>query len=70
MAHFKIIILDGALIKIEKWENDEKVAECGIDSERAISLWGPQQPLRTDYESWVALGKCPEYLVVEEYEGF
>jgi hypothetical protein len=67
---FKGIVLKGCLIKLEKLENDQKVAECGIDTEKAQQLWGNQQPLRTEYEKWVSEGGCPVYELVEEYAGF
>ena len=67
---FKGIVLKGCLIKLEKWENDQKVAECGIDTDRAQELWGNQQPLRAEYEKWVSEGGCPIYELVEEYAGF
>ncbi len=70
MTKFKGIVLRGILIKLEKWVDGAKVSECGIDSEKAQSLWGAEQPLRSEYERLVSKGHCPEYILVQEYPEF
>ena len=66
---FKGIVLKGSLVKLEKYIDEEKVSECGIDSQESQALWGDQQPLRAEYEAWVSNGGNPEYEMMEEIEG-
>lgn len=65
---FKGIVLKGNLIKLEKWVDGEKTAECGIkDSE---SIWGSNLELIREYEKFVSEEGVPEYIFVDEYEGY
>ncbi len=65
---FKGIVLKGSLVKLEKYEEDILVSQCGIDSEKAIEVWGVSSPLREEYELWVSQGNCPEYIFTDYIE--
>lgn len=63
---YKGLVVAGVLIKLEKYDGEKKMAECGIDNDHAQQKWGPQQPLRAEYEKWVSEGGIPQYEFYDE----